>query len=256
MSLKNAVFALIVIITAVFAQACLDGGGDGAVEAQQQTVSRAEFDALLARVAALEANQPGDQVVAGGAAAAAAAAGSFAKAAAVSGKPLGTMVGHLPADVAVSRSRFFSLKSSNGYLYAVPNGPNADGRVGLASYAGDSNTGGRYVYFGTPDCSSFPIVPGTDVSDYGASQGLVFMIGAGEFNEVIDNPAQYFYIPAGSERAENSSYGSRMARVGFCEEATGILPVGYVALPNDSAVTGVDSAPVATPVTLATTSSG
>jgi hypothetical protein len=244
---SNTLAGIAVIATAGIVSACL-----GDTQAQTtptpagSDVSQAEFDALLARVAALEANQPGDKVFAAGG-----SSSSIAKAAAAGGRPLGTMVGHLPADVAVSRSQFFSLKSPAGYLYAVPNGRTTDGRVAIASYAGDSNTGGRYVYFGTPDCSSFPIVPGTDVSDYGASQGLVFRIGAGEFNEVIDNPAQYFYIPAGSERGENSSYSSRMSRVGFCEAASGILSVGYVALPNDAAVTGVESAPVDAPVTLA-----
>lgn len=232
--------SVLVIFVAAFVASCLHEGGSADAQAG---VTRAEFDALMARVVALEANRPGDKVFA------AAPAGAF-KAAAGNGAPLGTMVGHLPADVPVSRSKFFSLKSSFGYIYAVSNEPSSNGAVGIATYAGDGATGARYVYFGTNDCSSFPIVPGTEVGDYGASQGLVFMIGAGEFNEVIDNPAQYLYIPAGTLRDTNASYASRMARVGYCEAASGILPVSYVALPNNPAVTGVDSAPVATPITL------
>ena len=238
-------FSVLVIFAAAFAASCLNDDGGGSAEAQAGGVSRAEFDALLARVVAMEANQPGDKVFA-----AASAAGAF-KAASAVGKPLGTMVGHLPSDVPLSRSKFFSLKSSAGYIYAVSNERNGNGVVGLATYAGDSNTGSRYVYFGTADCSSFPIVPGTEISDYGASQGLVFMVGAGDFNEVIDNPAQYFYIPAGTERSDNLSYSSRLTRIGFCEAVTGNLASGYVALPNDEAVTAVESGPVASPVTLA-----
>ena len=237
-------FSVLLIFAAAFVASCLNDDGGGA-DAQASGVSRAEFDALVALVAALQANRPGDKVFA-----AAESVGAF-KAASAVGRPLGTMVGHLPANVALSRSEFFSLKSAAGYLYAVPNSPNANGAVGIATYAGDSTTGSRYVYFGTDDCSSFPIVPGTEVSDYGASQGLVFRIGAGEFNEIIDNPAQYFYIPAGTLRDTNVSYASRMARVGYCEAASGILPASYVALPNDPIVTGVDSAPIAAPVTLA-----
>lgn len=247
-NLKQTLFSLVVILAAGVIAACIDDSN-----AQSSAgVTRAEYDALVATVAtlqakitALEANQPGDKVFAAG------SGSSPAKAATSDGKPLGTMVGHLPADVPLSQSQFFSLKSSAGYLYAVSNERSGSGLVGLATYAGDGATGSRYVYFGTPDCSSFPIVPGSDVSDYGASQGLVFMIGSGEFNQTIDDPAQYLYIPAGSERAENSSYASRMSRVGFCEAETGTLPTSYVALPNDPTVTGVDSAPVAAPVTLA-----
>lgn len=234
-------FSVLLIFLAAFVASCLNDDNDA--QAQATGVTRAEFDALLARVVALEANQPGDKVFA-----AAPPAGAFKATAA--GKPLGTMVGHLPPDVPVSRSRFFSLKSPAGYLYAVSNERNANGQVGIATYAGDGATGSRYVYFGVSDCSSFPLVPGADVSDYGASQGLVFMIGAGEFNDVIDNPAQYLYIPAGSVAESGVSYSSRMSRIGFCEQASGILASAYVATQNDPAVTGVDSGPVQQPVTL------
>lgn len=241
--MKTAVSVLLIFLAA-FVASCLndDGGADA-----QSGVTRAEFDALLERLAAVEANQPGDKVFA----AAPASGGFTTKAASAAGQQLGTMVGHLPSDLPLSKSQFFSLKSSSNYLYAVPNGPNSEGVVGIATYAGDNATGSRYVYFGTDDCSSFPIVPGSEVSDYGASQGLVFMIGAGEFNEVIDNPAQYFYIPAGTLRDTNVSYASRMAKVGYCEAASGILSASYVALPNDPGVTGVGSEPIAAPVTLA-----
>lgn len=239
MNLKHSLLAVLVII---IVSACLDDS-----EAQStSTITRAEFDALVAQVQALQANQPGDKVFA-----AEAASGAFAKAASAVGKPLGTMVGHLPSDLPLSRSQFFSLKSSTGYLYAVSNERNANGVVGIGTYAGDGATGSRFVYYGSDDCSGFPRVPGSLLSDYGASQGLVFMIGAGEFNDVIDNPAQYFYIPAGTEREDNFNYGSRWSRVGFCESGPGTLAVAYPAFQNDPAVTGVDSSPVAAPVTLA-----
>ena len=237
-------FSVLLIFAAAFIASCLED--EAQPQAQTGGVSQAAFDALLARVVALEANQPGDKVYA-----AAQFSGAF-KAASAVGQPLGTMIGHLPAGVAVTRSEFFSLRSPAGYLYAVSNARNENGFVGIATYAGNSNTGGSYVYFSTDNCSSAPAnVPATEISDYGASQGLVFMVGAGEFNEVIDNPDQYFYIPAGTPRNTNISYASRMAKTGHCEAASGILPASYVALPNDPIVTGVNSAPIAAPATLA-----
>lgn len=240
--MKQTLLSVAVILATAFVAACLDNE----TNAQAGGVSRAEFDALLARVVALEANRPGDKVFAGDG-----TGGAFhAKAATADGKPLGTMVGHLPANVSLSQSQFFSLKSASGYLYAVSNSRNANGQVGLATYAGDGATGSRYVYFSSDDCVAVAHVPGADVSDYGASQGLVFMIGAGEFNEVINNPAQYLYIPSGAEQVTGFNYASRMARVGFCEAATGTLATAYSALPNAVGVTGVDSGPVPTPVSL------
>lgn len=246
MSLKHGVVALVVILCAGLIQACMDDAD--AQTSGGSTIARAEFDALLARVTALEANQPGDKVFA-----AVAQSGALAKAASAAGKPLGTMVGHLPSNLPVSRSQFFSLKSSTGYLYAVSNERNSKGLAMLASYAGTGDLG-RPVYFASGDCSGTAHVPALDVSDYGASQGLAFMIGAGEFNEIIDDPAQYLYIAAGTERtAASFDYGSRTSRVGFCEVLTGSVPQGaYPALLNDPTITGVDSGPVAAPVRLET----
>lgn len=239
--MKTAVSVGVIFLAAFFAS-CLENE----TTAQTGGVSRAEFDALLARVAELEARPaPGDAVYS-----AETGGGSFLKATAA-GKPLGTAVGFLPVGKPAHQSTHFSIKSASGYLYAVPNDNlNTAGVVGIGSYAGDGATGSNPVYFTTDDCSSFPLVPGTAISDYGASQGLVFRIGAGEFNEVIDNPAQYFYIEQGTVRQESVNYASKMTKLGSCVTESGVLPIAYVALPNDPAVTGVDSAPVAIPVTL------
>lgn len=249
MSFKNTMLAVFLIFSAVLAQACLHDGDEGSAGAQSG-VTRAEFDALAAQVAALMANQPGDKVVSGSVSAV--SASSFQKAAAAGGKPLGTAVGFLPGNVPAFQSRQFVLKSSTGYLYAVPNESNINGGVGIGVLA-DSNGDSEDLYFAAADCSGQPYASKRSISEYGAQQGFVFRLHAGEFNATIDNPAQYFYIAAGTTRVDSFAYQSRTSNIDKCTIESGTLIIGaFPALPNDAAVTAVDSAPVPTPVTLET----
>lgn len=239
MSHKNLLASLAIIVVAGIVSACIDDSG-----ASSGGVTRAEYEDLLARVEALEAERPGDRVVAGGAV----GASSLAKAAG-DGTVLGTAVGFLPSNVPAYQSRLFTLKSAQGYLYSVPNEPNANGVVGIGGLGVDGAI--APLYYENNDCTGAPYASGADVSEYGAQQGVVFRLHAGTFNEVIDSPSQYFYIVAGTDRRDGMIYASRRVNVGSCELASGTLPTSFLVQPNDSAATGVESAPIATPVTLA-----
>lgn len=239
MSLKNVLASLVIVVVAGIVSACIDDSG-----AASGDVSRAEYEDLLARVEALEANQPGDRVVAGGV-----VGGSSLAKAAGDGTDLGTAVGFLPSNVPAYQSRLFTLKSAQGYLFSVPNEPNANGVVGIGGLGADGAI--APLYYENSDCTGAPYASGTDVSEYGAEQGVVFRLHAGEFNGTIDNPTQYFYIVAGTDRRDGMVYGSRRTNIGSCEVASGTLPTSFLVQQNDAAVTGVESAPIATPVTLA-----
>lgn len=242
-NLKQTLFSLVVILVAGVIAACIDDSN-----AQSSAgVTRAEYDALVATVAtlqakvtALEANQPGDKVFAG--------AGSVAKATTAEGQPIGTMLGYVPGDGPVFQSSLFSMKSSTGYLYAVPNGSSADGQVLIGGYGASGAI--RPIYFESADCSGPGYVPGDGVSGYGAVQGTVFRIGH-PFGDKA-NTAQYYAVVAGTEpRNGGLAYGSLLETVGQCTVESGALTAAsYQVAPNDPAVTGVDNAPIAAPVKL------
>jgi len=240
MNARNMLYSLAVLVAAGIISACLD-------EAESHSgVSAAQLQALVDRVAVLEANQPGDKVFAGDG-----TGGAFlAKAATADGKALGTMVGFLPVDQPSYKSTKFGLKSPNGYLYAVPN--DNLGTSGFVAISGLEPQGSVTVplYYASADCTGQPHVPSALISDYGASQGVVFRIGAGEFNQISDDPAQYLYVPAGTVRVENFGYQSKTNTTFSCTAEVGEIFIAFPALLNDPVVTGVDSAPVPLPIAL------
>jgi len=229
-------------------QACFS---DSNADSDSSSVmSKAEVEALIdaavspleQRIAELESTQPGDRVVAGSASNGTATLKMTADGTLeTSGQDLGTLLGYIPANVPVYESTMFSVRSPKGYLYAVPSGPSASGQTAINQEP--------YVFFESTDCTG-QAYAGPFVSRYGAEQGTVFRIGAGSMNEIIDNPQQYFYVPAGSPQLLITAV-SRMDTLGNCIYPNEFhIPYGFAALPNDPEITGVQSAPIPTPIQL------
>lgn len=232
--MRNALLSFTAVLFAALVAACFDEAGAGS----------ADYQALVARIQALEANPPGDKLFAGGTSAGA------AKAIRAGAVEIGTVVGYFPLNVPIHQSQLFIAKSRAGYLYSVPN-HNRDDKGVVAIQGLGINGAVEPIYFESADCSGQAYVTNTALSDYGASQGVVFRLHDGELNEVIDNPAQYFHVPAGTARTAPVGYQSRMENVSQCIAETGTLQWGYAALPNDELVTAVGSAPISIPITIA-----
>lgn len=225
MKLNNLLCAVVLMITVVFAQACFDSGGAGAGHTPSHLI-------------------PGDKAFAGGAVGA-------AKALRAGAIPIGTVVGYLPVNAPLHKSHLFTIKSALGYLYTVPNHNRDDEGKGTVPIEGLGDNGGVVsLYFEKGDCTGQAYVQSTDLTDYGASQGVVFRQQDGALNEVTDNPAQYYYVPSRTARTEPVAYQSRFENISQCVPETGNLSWGYAALPNDPAVTGVESGPLPIPITI------
>lgn len=236
--MKQALLSFAAVLIAALGAACLD-------EAQSHSgVSADEFQALLDRVAALEADKPGDKVYAANDA----PAPGGAKAVSAGARQLGTAVGFLPADVPLHRANRFSIKSERGYLYFVPNDNSSPSGV---THIGGLQDGGSAapLFYASADCTGQGFVSTQFLGDYGASQGIVFRLGAGEFNEINDDPNQFFYVPAGTARVTGIAYLSQTNSITKCTVESGVIS-GYPAIVNDPAVTGVESAPIEIPVTI------
>ena len=220
MTVRNAVAAILVMLVAGLISACLDDAG-----AQSGSFSQAEYEALLARVEALESRNM-----------AFAAEGSTGMSKATSdGKELGSA---LAFNSVPQASTQVTLKSALGYLYTV----DLNGVNGLT---GPTN---HEIFYESGNCSGQGYISG--VSDYGANQGYVFAI-TNNGGTTWDDPAQFYYIPAGSVRTGPITFNSRRASIEeLCVPSTGTEQVAYPVLPNDPAVTGVDGSPIKTPITL------
>lgn len=221
MTVRNAVAAILVMLTAGMISACLDEA-----DAQSGSVTRAEFEALLDRVNSLESRNVAFDSSTGSA--------GMAKATS-DGKELGST---LAFNAVPQSSTQVSLKSATGYLYSVDlNG--VDGLTGPANHE---------IFYESNNCSGQGYISG--VSDYGANQGYVFAI-TNNGGTTWDDPAQFYYVPAGSVRVGPINFASRRSSIEeFCVATNGTEQVAYPVLPNDPAITGVDSGPIKTPITL------
>lgn len=217
-------FSVLLIVASAFVASCLDDA-----EAQSG-VSRAEFNALLDRVTALEANAPGDKAYSADAA-------GLAKAATPEGKALGTALGFsggLP-----DSSNEMGLRSATGYLYTV--------NVGSGEKTGPKN---HEIFYESADCSGQGYMTG--ISDYAARQGYVFAITANG-GTTWDNPSQFYYVPAGSVRVADipvNVQSRRAAIEAFCFSANDTENIAFPVLANDPAITGVDSGSISLPITI------
>lgn len=232
------VLTLIGLMQACFSDSNASGGNNTATT---DTYTKAEIDQMFADLRS--EISPGDRVTAGSGATGG-APGAFSKTSAAT-QDLGTLLGYIPSDVPVYKSTLFSIKSPNGYLYSVPN--NRGGTNGYVAIRQESG-----IYYETADCSGQGYTSDF-VTEYGATQGVVFRIGAGQYNEIVDDPNQYFMVTAGADRYTYTAQ-SRMTKVGTCE-STASLPSngfsGFAVAPNDPAVSGVESAVIPTPIQIA-----
>lgn len=214
------VVSVLVIVLAAFAASCFDNEASG--------VSESEFQQLLNRVATLEANAPGDKAFSSDASGA-----SLGKAAA-SGRALGTA---LQFNGAPSGATEIGLRSPNGYLYAV-------NLVGSGGKTGPVN---HEIFYEAAGCVGQGYIAA--VSDYGAEQGYVFAVTASGGTSWND-AAQFYYVAAGTKGAGPINYASTRGSLEECSANSGTVPVAFAVLPNDAAVTGVESSAITLPITL------
>ena len=210
--------SVVLIVMAGYLASCFD-------DADAQSASLA---ALEARIAALEANRPGDRAFA-------APENSGPAKAASDGKLLGTTLGFSAAPYL---SDEITIKSAAGYLFVANS-------VGQSGVTGPNN---HALFYESNDCTGQAYMSG--ISSYAAQQGYVFTILANA-GTTWDNPAQFFYVPAGSVDAGPLAFGSRLAAVDQpCSVQSGNEVNAFPAIANDSNVTGVDGGPIKLPVTI------
>lgn len=180
-------------------------------------VSQAEFDAIVARVESLEAQQ--HRVLAD------VAVSSFAKAGEVP-EAVGTL---LSFDGSPSVATTANVRSPKGYLFATD-------LVTGAMQGPGGNIGGllRYDSF---DCTGQAYVGAGDIGGYAARQGLVFRILQQDGSDL------YYTVEAGTEVLASATYHSFYAWGAGCTAQDADLPA-YPVLLNDSVDTGIESAPV------------
>ena len=212
--LKNLFSIALLAVVGVIA-ACIDDAGAGS-----SGISQAQFDALAARVASLEAQQ--HRVLAE------APSTSLAKADAVAA--VGTFMSF---DQPPSSAGVINIRSPMGYLFA------ANLVTGEIQAQGGLDTG--VAWFETTDCTGAAYTD--NVSKYGVQQGSVFRINGVYYAIVVGTPA------------ELKTFGSAYNGSACANEASGGIPPSptfsaYPLVPNDPAVTGVESAPIAVPVTV------
>lgn len=215
--------SVVVIVLAAYLASCFE---DEAT-AQSGGVSLEQYAALVARVEALEANQPGDRAFSADATGSAKAASD--------GKLLGTTLGF---SAAPHLSDELVIKSAAGYLFAA----NSAGTSGLT---GPNN---HALLYESNDCTGQAYMSG--ISAYAAQQGYVFTILANA-GTTWDNPAQFFYVPAGSVDAGPIAQNSKRPAVDQpCVVESDNVLNAFPALANDPTVTGVEGAPIKLPVTV------
>lgn len=133
-----------------------------------------------------------------------------------------TYVSYLPANQPIYQATSLQIRSSTGYLFAIPA---PDGGYPLPVTA----------YYQSSDCSGTPFVSWTDISDYGRKQGAVFTYVN---DQSADNVG---YIPPNAPRVAGT-FGSR-AENRNCFAGSFDFPVDVLTevLPNDTAITGVNN---------------
>jgi len=235
--IKNLLIVSAAMFTAGFLQACFSdsnaNNNSGLSKAEVEAMIAAAVEPLEQRIAELEASGGGERVIGGSASNGTATLKMTADGTLeTSGQDLGTLLGYIPSNVPVYESTLFSLRSPKGYLYAVPNGPNKNGAVGIREE--------EAVYYESPDCSGQAFA-GYYISAYGAEQGSVFRVGD-----------THYYVAAGTPQ-NTIAVHSKKAADGACQyvgEYDARPAFGYRVSINDPEVTGVASAPIPTPIVI------
>lgn len=162
---------------------------------------------------------------------------------------IGTLTGRPTTSDAISAS-VYSGVSCTLYYFDISAAPTASDQ-GLIQQIG--NSGNAVVYFDAAGCTGNAIVPGglSGFSPAAVPNGAVFTMnpqspnmGGNDWN----NPANYWYVKAGSARIATINFVSEWVRSVGCQANSGTDFGGYAVLPNDPTVTGIQSAPVAGPV--------
>lgn len=150
---------------------------------------------------------------------------------------IGTLVGAVATNGKAKNATALEGVSSTGYLFVI------------GTDQGDSPTVSVEgpIYFENSNCTGRAFVSGLGssgvVSRYGAQQGFAFRVHAGVSNEIIDNPLQYWYVPAGSVE-QPFAWMSKFTNVGDCQLESGSETIlMFEVQPNDQVVTGVPSGP-------------
>lgn len=246
--IKAALIFLIIGITASIT-ACLHDSEahSGPTAAEVQRMINDAVAPLQQRIAELETriNDPRDTVYSPG------ESGAFGKYAKTSHVvDIGTLVATIPSEPFTPQR--YTILSPNGYMYGVSN-ITAD-NVLIDYLAGPGLSPDGAIYFESPDCTGQAYVlegqfTGRITRD-AARQGIVFRLGAGQFNSVVDDPNQYYYVPKDSASAEITAL-SRKSKLEECEVLQQpITWAAFEAFVNDPAVTGVESMPIPGPLNI------
>ena len=144
------------------------------------------------------------------------------------GDPL-VYVSYLPANKPIYQATSLQIRSSTGFLFALPA---PSGGLPLSAT----------VYYASADCTSPPFVSYTDLSEYGRKQGAVFTYSTGVSSENVG------YVPPDAGLV-NGDFAAR-GQNGLCEAGLYSFPnpVLTEVLPNDPVVTGVQNTPYPGPV--------
>ena len=210
--------SVLLIVAAGFVASCFDDAG-----AQSGSLA-----ALEARVAALEANPPGDKAYSSDA-----PAGFAPSAETADARALGTVLGFDSTPQSASKA---NLRSALGYLYSLQLG--GSGKTGPESHV---------IYYTQANCVDQGYI--SDISVYGAEQGYVFAVAANG-GTTWDNPAQFYYVAAGTPATGPINYVSTWNSLEECTTNSGAIPTGYAVQVNDPAITGVENDGATLPITL------
>jgi hypothetical protein len=145
--------------------------------------------------------------------------------------PIGQVVHHLPQQEFRRSSRYEAV-SNTGYLFEVP----ATQAVGAVAIGWSS-----LIFYDQTDCMGQAYVGQTELGSAGASQGWVLRPLTGQPGEA-DDPANYFYVPAGEALQPVTIHSWWNNGAQTCEHPVepSTDPV-YAVLPNNEAETGVPS---------------
>lgn len=206
--------SVVLIVLAGYLASCFDDAG-------------AQSGNLEARVAALEANAPGDKAYSSD------PRTGVAKAVTADSRALGTVLGFDATPHAANKA---NLRSQMGYLYSLQLG--GSGKTGPETHA---------ILYTQANCADQGYI--ADISAYGAEQGYVFTIPANG-GTTWDDPSQFYYVAAGTGASGPITYVSTRASLEECTQNSGTVPVAYAVIPNDPAITGVESDGATLPITL------
>lgn len=142
------------------------------------------------------------------------------------------------------QSNIYSGVSCSGYYFNISSAPTASDS-GILQQP-DTTSGQITLYFDQPGCVGNPYIYG--LSAAAMAQGAVMRVDATGADPTGVDPNTYYYLPPGSSPSPVATQSAMYK--GSC---TGLITTGgqYKLLPNDPTVTGVPSAPIPGPISIA-----